>query len=298
MADVIVTLDGIQFNPPAADGSGYELDENGLTGWYGSPKLKTAYTQKPADVGSFYDPLAYPDARTIGVAGSMAQASSTAFLLAQRTLSAICSDPSQLYTLSVTDDAGTLTAQVQRSDAVLDTPQSVQSCIFTLALTAPDGLKYDLNPNVVQTLLPVALSGLDWSTGGGLDWSTGGGLSWGTTGSDGTCTASNGGTYPSYPKYTITGPTDSGTLSGISIVSSATGQVITFNGTLNVNDVLVIDSNPATRSAYVNGIDAWSYLSAAQWFTVPKGGQAKIQFVGTSTSATPQLTVTTPNAFL
>src|SRR6266566_3579744 len=103
MADAIVTLNGIQWNPPAADGSGYELDEDGLADWYGSPKLKTTYTPRPSSMGSYFDPLADFDARTIAVKGSMAQANSVAFLLAQRTLAAVCPDGSQLYTLSVTD---------------------------------------------------------------------------------------------------------------------------------------------------------------------------------------------------
>lgn len=302
MADPIVTLNGIQLNPPAADGSGYELDENGLTGWYGSPKLKTTYTPHPSGMGSYFDPLADFDARTIGIMGTMAQANSVAFLLAQRALAAICPDGSQLYTLSVTDDAGTLTAQVQRSDAVLTTPQSSLSCAFSLALTAPDPRKYDPNLNTASTLLPIAASGLDWVAGGGLDWVTGGGLNWGTTGSDGTCTILNSGTAPASPVFTITGPSDSGTLSNISIIASATGQIISYNGVLNLNDVLVIDSNQFTRSAVLNGTtDVWSSLSASQWFTVPRlsdGGQLKVQFVGTSTSATPLLSLTSPNAYI
>lgn len=302
MAEPVVTLNGFQLHPPLADGTGYLLDEDGLAGWYGSPKLKTTYTPHASSIGSYFDPLADFDVRTIAPTGSMAQANSTAFLLAQRALRAICPDGSQLYTLSVTDDAGTLTAQVQRSDAVLITPQSQLSCAFSLALTAPDPRQYDPNLNTASTLLPIAASGLDWVTGGGLDWVTGGGLNWGTVGSDGTCTVLNNGTAPASPILTISGPTDSGTLSNISVIASATGQLISYNGVLNLNDTLVIDTNQFTRSAVLNGTtDVWSSLSASQWFTVPRlsdGGQLKVQFVGTSTSATPRLSLTSPNAYI
>lgn len=301
MADPIVTLDGFQLHPPAADGTGYLLDENGLAGWYGSPKLKSTYTPHPSSLGSYFDPLADLDARTIAITGSMAQATSRAFLLEQLALAAICQDGSKLYALSVTDDSGIFTAQVQRSDAVLTTPESSLSCGFSLALTAPDPRKYDPSVNSTSTLLPGAASGLDWATGGGLDWVTGGGLPWGAVVSDGTCTIVNNGAAPASPVFTITGPTDSGTLSNIVISAPGTAQVITYNGTLNLNDVLVIDSNQFSRSAFLNGTDVWSSLSASQWFTVPRlkdGGQIKVQFAGTSSSATPQLSVTSPNAYI
>jgi hypothetical protein len=305
MADPTVTLNGITLHPPNADGTGYEIDETGLVGWYGTPKTKASYTPRPANAGSYFSPLAYADIRLIGITGTMVQATSSAFLLAQRALDAICPDPSQLYTFQVTDDAGTLTAQVQRSDAVLFTPQSSLSAAFTLALTAPDPFRYDPNLNTASTLLPVAASGLDWSTGGGLDWSTGGGLNWGSGGSDGTCTILNSGPAPASPIFTIAGPTDSGTLSNIQVVDSATGQIIAFSGTLNLNDVLVIDTRSASRSALLNGNDAWTSLSISQWFTVPGAtlggitvpGQLKTQFVGTSTSTTPLLTVTAASTY-
>lgn len=292
--DPVVILNGIQLNPPNPDGTGYELDEDGLQGWYGSPKPKTAYTSKPADSGSWWSPLAYDDVRTIVITGELVQADSATFLDAQLALAAICPDPSQLYTLQVTDDSGTLTAQVQRSDAVLVKPMSINSTAFSLPITAPDPYKYDPVLTPVTASLALASGGLDWSTGGGMNWP----LNWGTSTSDGTCVLTNSGTAPSWPTLTFDGPSDAGTLSMPSATCMDTGQLIAYGGTLGVGDELVIVTNPATRSAILNGsVDVWSGLVVSEWFTVPAGGQVGLQFQGSSGSTTPQMSAVAPNTY-
>jgi hypothetical protein len=294
VVEPVVLLNGVQIHPPNPDGTGYELDEDGLQGWYGSPKPKTAYTSKTADAGSWWSPLAYDDVRPIVATGELVQADSATFLDAQLQLAAICPDPSQLYTLQVTDDSGTLTAQVQRSDAILVKALSNVSTGFSFSLTAPDPYKYDPNLTPVTTALALSGGGLDWSTGGGLSWP----LNWGTSTSDGTFTLATIGTAPSWPVFTVSGPTDSGTLSGISITCADTGQVIAYSGTLGVGDTLVITTNPATRSVVLNGsADVWSGLVVSEWFAVPAGGQVSGQFQGLSGSATPQLSAVAPNTY-
>lgn len=289
--DPIVTLNGFTFNPPAADGTGYELEDDGIAGWYGSPKPRVTYTDKSSDAGSWYDPNAYDGPRLITVSGTMIQASTVTFYQAQMLLSAICPDPSQLYTLQVTDDLGTLQAQVQRSDAVLVKPLLGTATAFSFALTAPDPFKYDPLVTSGSTLLASTASGLSWP----LVWTP---VVWGTSTSDGTFTTSNNGSAPSWPTFTVTGPTDAGTLTGVSITDTATGQVIAYSGALGVGDSLVISTNPATRSAVLNGsVDVWSGLVTSQWFAVPAGAAITVQFQGLSASATPRLAVAVPNTY-
>jgi Phage tail protein len=292
----IVTLNGFTFNPPAADGTGYELDADGIQGWYGSPKPRVTYTDRSSDAGSWFDPNAYDGPRPIVISGTLMQASSVTFLQAQMLLSAICPDPSQLYTLQVTDDLGTLQAQVQRSDAVLVKPLMETATAFSLPVTAPDPYKYD--PVVAQTttLLATTASGLSWP----LDWTGGGtgGLVWGTSTSDGTCVITNEGTAPSWPIFTVNGPTDPGSISMVSITDTSTGQVITYGGTLNRGDALVIDTSPSSRSATLNSsVDVWSGLTTSQWFSVPAGGQVTVQFQGQTGSLTPRLFAAAPNTY-
>lgn len=296
--DPIVTLNGVQLNPPNPDGTGCQLDEDGLQGWYGSPKRRNTFTARSSDDGSWWSPLANEDVRVIPMTGELVGADQASFLLAQEALAAICPDPKVLYPLIVTDAAGTRMAMVQRSDAVLMKPTNVSSAAFSLSVTAPDPLKYD--PNVVTgtTALAAGVSGLDWATGGGLDWSTGGGLSWGRLASDGTYTIRNAGTAPSWPTYTIYGPTDISSLTNVTITDAATGRVIPYTGMLSIGDSLVIQTNPANRSAILNGVsDVWGGLVAPQWFPVPAGGQVTVQFQGASGSTTPLLRVSSQNAY-
>jgi hypothetical protein len=294
----VVTLNGVQLHPPALDGTGYELDEDGLQGWYGSPKPKNTFTPRTAYAGSWWSPLAEEDVRVIAVSGTLAQADSLGLLAVQQQLAAICPDPSQLYELRVVDDFGTLIANVQRSDAVLVKPNAPNSTAFSLSLTAPDPLKY--NPNVVSanTLLAEAVGGLDWSTGGGLPWSPTATLDWGTFISDGTTGLVNRGTAPSWPVFTVSGPSDIGSLAGFSITDMDTGSVIAYSGLLGIGDVLVIDTNPATRSVTLNGFsDVWSGLTTSQWFQVPAGGQVRLQFQGSTGSTTPLLVASAMDAY-
>lgn len=285
MADPVVTLNGIQLNPPLADGTGYELDEDGLTGWYGSPKLKATYTSRPAGTGSFYSPLAYPDARIIGITGELVAASSVAFLLAQRTLAAICSDPAALYTLQVTDDAGTLTAQVQRSGEMLVKPLSSIATAFSLSLTAPDPYKYDPNAITASTPLASSASGLDFITGGGLDFVTGGGLNFGTSTSTGAFTLANPGTGTTWPTFTFVGP-----LTNPTITNTATGAQLAYTGTLGGSDSVVVTTSPFARSVILNGgTDRWPYLTTAQWSAVPAAGAVTFQLTSTNPADTGSL---------
>lgn len=292
--DPIVILNGVQLNPPALDGTDYELEEDGLQGWYGRPKPKDVLTPRTAGAGSWWSPLAEPDVRTIVVTGTLAQASGMDLLAAEEQLSAICPDATQLYTLQVTDSLRTLTAQVKLTDAVLVKPNSPTSTAFSLSLTAPDPYKYDPNVTPVFTTLAAAAGGLDWATGGGLPWP----LVWGTSTSDGTCTLTNIGTAPAWPTFTISGPSDSGFLTVPSITCTDTGQVIAYSGTLAVGDQLVIDTNEATRSVLLNGsADVWSGLVVSEWFQVPAGGQITLQFQGSSGSLTPLLSAAAPNTY-
>lgn len=297
--DPIVTLNGIQLNPPLADGTGYELDEDGLQGWYGSPKPKTAYTPRTSSDGSWWSPQAYKDVRTVAVTGTLIEQDTPNLLAVQQQLSAICPDPGQLYELRVVDDFGTLTAMVQRSDAVLVKANGPQSTTFSVSLTAPDPLKYNPDSQPSNTLLAQAVDGLDWSTSGGLDWATGGGLDWGLFLSDGTCVLTNAGTAPSWPRFTVVGPSDLGSMTGFTITDVGSGSVISYIGLMRVGDSVVIDTNPATRSAVMNGTaDVWSGVNVAQWFQVPAGGQITVQFEGTTGSVTPQLIASTLDAYL
>jgi hypothetical protein len=194
-------------------------------------------------------------------------------------------------TLSITDiDGLVLTCTVEQNGKQQVTPQS-QGLDFDWQFNAiaADPRKY--LPNVFNsTSLPTSSGGLDWSTGGGLDWSTGGGLNWGIAGSNGLLQISNTGTADSWPIFTITAPTDGATLVNPAVVNQNTGQILQFVDTLILGDVVVINTSPYNRSVTKNGVPYRRNLQIAQWFSVPAGGTMSLQFQGTSTSPTAQLT--------
>lgn len=278
------------------DANGVEWIVSLDDGWFNAPGEKLNQGEWPSDHG-MWDGQSYVDARLITLDFAVSAPTRAACDLALRTLAAV-GTTGQLVPLTVVEPGLTTFASVKRAQKPNLTRITETYAEAQLFLTAPDPRRYDPSVSTASTSLATAVSGLDWSTGGGLDWSTGGGLFWGSSTSDGTCTVLNNGTAPSPPLFTIAGPTDSGTLVNPSITNSATGQVIAYTGTLNVNDVLVINASRFARSAVLNGsTDVWSGLSTSQWFGVPAGGQLKVQFQGTTSSLTPLLTVGVSNAY-
>lgn len=288
------SIGGLTLN--STDANGVEWLCTGDDGWFNAPGEKLNQGEWPSDNG-MWDGQSYVDARLVTLDFAVTAPSRATCDAALRALAAV-GTTGQLVPITVVEPSLTTFASVKRAQKPNLTRFTETYAEAQLFLTAPDPRRYDPNVNTASTTLATGTSGLDWSTGGGLDWSTGGGLNWGTSISDGTCTVLNNGTAPTPPLFTIAGPTDSGTLVNPSITNSATNQIITYTGTLNVNDVLVINSNRFARSAVLNGVtDVWSGLSTSQWFGVPANGQLKVQFQGTSSSLTPLLTVGVSNAY-
>lgn len=107
-------------------------------------------------------------------------------------------------------------------------------------------------------------SGLDWATGGGLDWATGGGLNWGTPTSTGVMALTNAGNADAFSLVSLAGP-----IASPSITDTATGRIVSYNGSVLTGQTLVIDMSPFTRRVLLDGIDRSAALSSAQWITIP-----------------------------
>lgn len=95
---------------------------------------------------------------------------------------------------------------------------------------------------------------------------------YGSGGSGGGKNATNGGTYPVWPRFEISGPT-TGLVSPLALENVTTGQAIRFDGlTVGTDQTLIVDTHPARRivafstgaarvSTVVN-LDAWWRLVA------------------------------------
>ena len=84
-----------------------------------------------------------------------------------------------------------------------------------------------------------------------------------TTGSQGVVV--NTGNVLSYPIITVVG-----TCSVITLTNTTTGESMSLDVALGASDVLVIDSNPATRSIKLNGVYRMD-LKVGDWFSCPPG---------------------------
>lgn len=285
-------LGGISFNG-GTDSNGNTWWVTKETGWSDSPPPRTGRTDRPWTQGQYRIPV-YNSSRVIGLSGWTACPSATARRLAEHQISALCWDPSLLYTLACTEETGTLTCLVERDAA---STAVIQPGGFDLAwsiqVAAPDPRKYAATQALSTGVASVA-SGLDWSTGGGLNWSSTGGLVWGTSTSSGIVTPSNTGTADTWP--TITFSANGGTIVNPQALDQ-NGNLLAFNLTLSGTDVLVLSTNPIGRSVLYNGTDRRSSMTSAQWFSIYPGTSDQIAFQATSTTGTPTMTVSFAPAY-
>lgn len=286
----------ITINTTDANGVEWIEDGDGVEGWFDAPGEKLNQGEWPSDDG-MWDGTSYVDSRMVTIPFCVNAPDRPTCDQALRTLAAL--GAGQRYTLTVVEPGLTTFATVRRAQKPTVSRITSTYAEVQIFLVAPDPRRYNVTSSTSSTTLALPASGgLDWVTGSGLPWTATTPLNWGTGGSDGTMTFTNGGTARTSPVFTIFGPTDSGNLLNPSITNSETGQIIAYQGTLFVGDRLVINTNRFARSVTLNGTtDQWSALSTSQWFSVPPGGQVKVQFQGNSSSLTPALAATVADAY-
>jgi hypothetical protein len=94
----------------------------------------------------------------------------------------------------------------------------------------------------------------------------------------GTATMTNSGDVEAWPQWTITGPLTSVTV-------GVDGRTIQWTVELVAGDVLVIDTDPAVQSAWLNGADVTAQLGAVDFAPIPAGEDRtlSLQMTGTGT---------------
>jgi hypothetical protein len=283
---------------PSVDANGVTWSTVGVTGWHDGPGVVLSQVKMPRMDGSWRGKNTRTP-RLITIPGWAQAPSKQARITAQDQLTSLLYGGGQ-STLTVTDDyLNPRTALVELAADIKALAIGPSGIDYQIVLSAADPRKYEA-PATTSTTLPITTpTGIDFTTGGGIDFVTGGGVNFGAQQSNGTLTMTNTGYAESDPIFTITGPSDSGTLINPSITNSTTGQVIAYNGTLQLNDVLVINTSRFARSVTLNGsIDMWAALSVAQWFAVQPKSSLTVQFQGSSTSLTPLLTASVSAAYI
>jgi len=287
---------GLSFNTNVKDANGAAYFCTDEKGWSGGPPVRPSTQGKPYSQGAFNGPN-FAGARIITLFGTVSAPTTIARRAAEHTVAAALMDPFNLYDLHCTEETGELIAYVR-----LDQPTTVVQMPggldfqWSMQLAAPDPRKYSATNQSASTGLPMTTGGLDWATGGGLDWATGGGLNWGTVVSTGSVVMANAGTADTWPKFTIAANGTALVTPGITITFN--GSTLFYNDTLAGGDVLVIDTNPSSRSVILNGVsDRRGSLTTAQWASIPAKTTVTAAFSAAVYSATATLSAQWANAY-
>ena len=189
---------------------------------------------------------------------------------------------------SVERDWGTRSSYVSIMDvAEIDDIGDGSAALVNVQLVARDPIKY--GPSTMYT------TGLP-SSGGGLEFNLfapSGALYFGANGNLGRVEVTNAGTADVWPTFSVTGALTT----GFYIQELASGSILRYDRIVPAGSTVSLNSR--TGEVLVDGVsDGSTYLTSAQWFSVPAGGSVTVQFnaVGGS-SGTPEMTVTSPDGF-
>jgi hypothetical protein len=245
---VNVTLDNLTlgglFEPDSfVDTDDVEWTLTALNGWWGSPGTKTRRSDRSIAPGA-YRAAAYKGVRTIEVGGVFTAQTHSGLSTrrAARQLAALCSDPSDLYKLTVTDEVSQTCAYVELDGEVLTELRDnlSWSMRFSVQLAAPDPRKFDLG--WVTHVAPVSSDGTGGivATDPGIDTDVLGILS-GTPDTLPIAQVEGKGTADNPVVLQVLGPTGA-----FEIVNTSGTSTIGFGGQLGTGESLYLNLDPQT----------------------------------------------------
>lgn len=268
-------------------GREWTIWRDGETGWQGAPKSRVAWVDRTNGSGSFRT-AAYRDGRNLTLKGTVWCPTADSREDTELTLAALCSDPQRLYEYRRTTTHYDQVTMVELDDAVLLTnPAGQLKLNFSFQFAAPDPRKHAYNWQTPQTGLPVLSSGGIDSDPDGID-STGG-IDAGSADLSGQATVVNLGTAPAYPVFEIQGPCQTPV-----IYDRTTGATLSFSGSLDTGDVLMINADAFTaletpgHGVFVNTANRRTLLARrGDWPMVAPSSTATFAFsAATITDAT------------
>jgi hypothetical protein len=235
-------IDGMTFpGQHKVDDQGREwvILRDGETGWQGSPGARTDRTDRPYSHGAFRG-AAFRKERILTLKGRVWCPDEDSREETERELSALCSDPAQLYEYRRTTDRYDQVVHVELDDEVLiSNPVGVLRLDFSYQFAAPDPRIFDYSwQEPISTVAVSSVDGVDWFTD--VDWSTGLDFGFSTTASS-LSKVANYGTAPAFPLFRLKGP-----LANPGIFHVESGVVIRYNSQIAEGEYVVIncDTNP------------------------------------------------------
>lgn len=253
-----------------------------LQGWKGSPPMRAIAEDRPNADGAFGSVRNYRSARVLRFSGVLEGATLAQQQEIEDRFAAIQADGVP-FSLSVENDLGTRSLTVSLvGEADVQPDPDFRGATVTARFIAYDPVKY--GPAVTYS------TGLA-SGGGGLAYplhsgGSGGALYYGALGNLGRIELANSGTADTWPIFEVSGVLTT----GFFIQNLGDGSVLRYDRVVPAGSTVTIDSR--TGEVLVDGIsDASTYLTTDQFFPVPAGGSATVQFNAISTSSgTPTLT--------
>ena len=250
--------------PTDADGVEWVLTD--LTGWVGSPGVRSARSARPLGRHGSYRGRSSRTERVLGVEVTMTAPDEAMVPGISERAEALCSNSESPYVLTVDDPViGPRSADVDLDDAVLVKWRTPESQIISYQFAAPDPCKHGPWITYETPLSEPPVGGLDF-TSPGLNF-TSPGLNFGTPGSPGTVAVPNPGTADASPVLELVGP-----LPDAQVICMETGVRANFGQPIEAGHSMWIncDEFPAL------GLPGLSVLLDAQsdrrrWWMVPQG---------------------------
>lgn len=270
--DIYVELD--DWAAPSTDTDGTVWLCTDVTGWNGSPPVRSSGEDRPEDHGQFDGPNFY-GARVITVTGTAYCETREIAMKAQDAITSVAAwDSGTLFPLVVTEPG-----RPQRQCFVrLDGPTKVSPVYgglqfdWQLALRAPDPMRY----MYVESSTTLSLPPPGGSDGLIIPFSLPSFVPW-LTASNIDVTLTNEGTFPTRKIVAVF----NGPVTNPSLTNASTGLTLAFNVTLGADETLVCDFK--ARTALLNGTDAREYAlttSASWWSLLPGASDVSLGGIG------------------
>jgi len=261
-----------------------------LRGWTSGAPMRAVVEDRPNSDGAFDVNKDYRAARIITFEGGLFGSSHSDAELNFYDQFAALQATGEPILFQVERDWGTRSAYVSIMDvAEVEELGDGAAALVNVQLVARDPIKY--GPSTMYTTgLPTAGGGLEYNLFSG---GAGGALYYGANGTLGRVDVANSGTADVWPTFSITGALTA----GFYIQNLTTGAILRYDRVVPAGSTVSL--NARTGEVLVDGLsDGSTYLTTANWFAIPAGSTATIQFnaIGGS-SGTPQMTVTAPAGF-
>ncbi|MEV7091148.1 phage tail protein [Streptomyces sp. NPDC093085] len=244
--------------------AGNTVDEAGVEwwvtaeqGWASTPPVRLALTDRPERHGAF-DAPSYRGPRVITLEGTAVAPGRAAKEAAKDRLAAVLADGTALLPLVVTEPHASRRVLVRLSSETKITDRKAGAFEFSLAMTAPDPLRYSARLNTRTCTLPSSSGGLVFPLEFPLDFGPGS--------SGGRLVPENAGTAPTCPVWRISGPCVDPV-----ITNTAGGADLSFGLTLQEGDYLVVDTDARTVLLQGTASRRSTLLPGSDWFPLPPG---------------------------